>query len=249
MKPKTWMLWLLAATAFSPARTAIAQTKTAVLDIATIFEKYERTAYLEEEFLAKRKFLSEEADRRRQQVETLRKSLDTYNPGTAEFKQKQSEVREAELRFKAWGETEDENLKDSHKQSLLEIYDDVRTVVAALAKEKGIDLVLTYDRLTESAPDSESLRRQILLQKVLYYNPTLDITDAALAALNEQFHKKQASQPKSPDAGKSGKPVGNDPPKQTGDVVKPAPPKTAPSGDKAKPASPDDKPKPAPGKP
>lgn len=247
MKRMTWMLWLLAAAgSFLPVRAAIAQTKTAVLDIATIFEKYDRTAYLEEEFLQKRKFLSEEADRRRQQVETLRKALtDAYKPGTPEYKQKQSELREAEVRFKAWGETEDENLKDAHKQSLLEIYDDVRTVVATLAKEKGIDLVLTYDRLTESAPDSESLRRQILLQKVLYYNPTLDITDAALAALNEQFRKKQSSQPRTGDAaGKSGKPAGNDPPKQSGDVAKPTLPKP---GDKPAPSG--DKPKPAPGKP
>lgn len=238
MKNRTWLLWGVVGILW-PVCGAVGQTRTAVLDIAALFEKYERTAYLEEEFLAKRKFLTEEAERRRQQVETLRKAIEAYKPGTAEFKQKQLELREAELRYKVWGETEDENLKDAHKQSLLEIYDDIRRTVAMLAQEKGIDVVLTYDRLTESAQDSESLRRQILLQKVLYYNPSIDITETTLAALNEQFRKKQSGQSRGGSNAPPAGAVGREPSKPSGDVVKPALPgpgdKPGPPGEKPKP--------------
>ncbi len=188
MKARGWM-WVAAA-GFALVARAEAQSNVGVVDIARIFEQYERTGYLEEEFLAKKKFLSDEAEKRRGQIESSRKALqDAYKPGTPDFQQKSDEVREAEVRFEVWSRREEDGLLNSHKESLLHIYNDVRESVKKVAQQRGVQLVVTYDMLTQDAPDSKTMRQQILLQKVIYWDPTIDLTDDVLKILNDDFRK------------------------------------------------------------
>jgi hypothetical protein len=43
--------------------------------------------------------------------------------------------------------------------------------------------------LTDEVPDSVALRQQILLQKVIYHDKRVDITDETLRRLNEAYRK------------------------------------------------------------
>ena len=57
------------------------------------------------------------------------------------------------------------------------------------------DLVVTADRLPRDRPSSATqVRQQILLQKVLYWNPRLDITSAVVERLNKRYQDRPQRQ-------------------------------------------------------
>lgn len=215
------MLMIVGLAAACAAETA-AQNNVGVIDIARIFKAYERTAYLEEEFVAKEKFLNEEAEKKRAQIESSRRALqEAFKPNTPEYDRKVAELQEAEIRYRVWTQMETEAIKTAHKRSLMEIYADVRAGVQKVAEERGVDLVVTYDLLTQDAPDSAALRQQILLQKVIYWSPSLDLTDPVIKVINDAFRLRNT-----PAAPRESKPAADKPTGEKTGGPAPAKPKS-----------------------
>lgn len=182
---------LLAATAAAAAGfgagAASAETNIAVVDVARVFEQYAMTRDLETKFDDARREAADEAEQRRGSIEQMRRALAAFNPDSDDFKRREDELSRAEVEFQVWSSQTEKRLKASHKRWLMRIYTNARTAVADIAKERDIDLVLTYDQLTEDAPDSVALRQQILLQKVIYHSDRIDLTDDVLLRLNEAY--------------------------------------------------------------
>lgn len=159
----------------------------AVVDVARIFEQYKLTQDLESTFEQKRRDLGAEAEKRRESLDQMRRSLAAFDPTSQDYTQRENEMLKAEVEFQVWSTVEEKRLKNEHKQWLRRIYSDTQRVIGDIARSRGYELVLTYDRLMEDAPDSTALRQQILLQKVIYYNEQMDITDEVLTRLNGEY--------------------------------------------------------------
>lgn len=184
------ILAALALAALLPAATpAQADTEIAVLNVARVFEQYEMTRDLESLFDTARRAAADEAEKRRTNTEQLRKALTAFDPGSDDYLQREKEIDRAELDFQVWSKATERKLKSDHLRWMKEIYNNTQAVIAQIAQERSLDLVLTYDALTDDAPDSVALRQQILLQKVIYHNPGKDITDEVLRRLNEAYRK------------------------------------------------------------
>lgn len=169
------------------AQNAQAQSKIAVIDVAQVFESYDMTRDLEAMFNAKRRELSEEAEQRRSSIEQMRRGLAAFDPASTDYITREKDLIRAEVDFQVWSTHSEQRLKENHKRWLLAIYRNTQETVRRLAGERNIDLVLTYDRLTEDAPDSVTLRQQILLQKVIYHHSRIDITSEVLNRLNNEY--------------------------------------------------------------
>ena len=159
----------------------------AVIDVAKVFEQYEMTRELELMFDEKRRAIGDQAESRKATIDQMRRALTAFDPASQDFVQREQELMKAEVEFQVWFGYEQQQLKNEHKRWLLLIYRNTQKTVANIATAKEIDLVLTYDRLTEDAPDSVVLRQQILLQKVIYHSEQTDLTDEVLTKLNESF--------------------------------------------------------------
>jgi len=163
---------------------------TAVIDVARVFEEYQLTRDLEAKFDEKRRALAEEAERRHTNIEQMRRGLAAFDPASKDFARREKDLIQEEISFEVWSTYEEKKLKAAHKAWLLHIYDKTRAVISNIAKERKIDLVLTYDKLAEDAPDSVALRQQILLQKVIYHSDRVDITDEVLDRLNKAYRDR-----------------------------------------------------------
>jgi Skp family chaperone for outer membrane proteins len=171
----------------SMAQDASAQSKIAVIDVAQVFESYEMTRDLESMFNAKRQELASEAEQRRTSIEQIRRGLAAFDPASADYVSRENELIRSEVDFQVWSTQSEQRLKTNHKRWLLTIYRNTQEVIGRLANERNYDLVLTYDRLTDDAPDSVTLRQQILLQKVIYHHSRVDITTEVLNRLNSEY--------------------------------------------------------------
>jgi Skp family chaperone for outer membrane proteins len=161
--------------------------KIGVINLSVAFDKYRLTKDLEAKFDERRRELANEADRRKAEIDVKREALASFKPDTADYKERRDQITELEVRFQVWAGTKDQQLKDSHKEWLLRIYTDIRAAVQKVAQEQGIDLVLTYEDVTEEAPDSKALRQQLLLEKVIYFDTRLDLTESVLNEVNSSY--------------------------------------------------------------
>lgn len=188
--------WMAAglATLGQPTSGGFGSTRVAVLNVPAVSERYLRTSDLEARFDQQRAKFNQQRDALREKIERATRSLqEEFKPGTTEFEErrKQLAVLEAELQW--FVETEGQKTEEGLASSLRSIYGDIEAVVREVAEERGIDVVLASDQLPDDPPGStRQARQQIVLQKVVYWNPRVDLTDEVVARLNAKY-KSQGS--------------------------------------------------------
>jgi Skp family chaperone for outer membrane proteins len=174
---------------------ATGSARVAVVDVPAVSEGYHKTADLEAKFEGVRRKLNQQRDALREKVELTGRSLqEELKPGTEEFwaRRKKLALLEAELQY--FMESESKRIETELARSLERIFADIHTVVQAVAQEKGIDVVVAADRMPRDGADSPTqVRQQILLQKVLYWSPRVDLTADIVARLNTRYKDEGGS--------------------------------------------------------
>jgi len=164
-------------------------SKVAVVNVGLASEKYAKTADLESQFDAVRRKLNQERDSMKEKIERANRSLqEELKPGTDEFRarRKQLVLMEAELQW--FVESEGQKVERGLAESLRSIFTDIQAAVREVAQEKGVEIVLASDQLPAETPDSPTqVRQHILLQKVLFWAPSLDLTTEVISKLNARY--------------------------------------------------------------
>lgn len=175
-------------------------TRVAVVDVPAVSERYLRTSDLEARFEQRRVKFNRERDALREKIERAGRSLqEEFKPGTGEYgeRRKQLAMLEAELQW--FMETEGEKIERHLASSLRSIYDDIQAIVGEVAKEQGIDVVLAADQMPEETPRATTqARQQIVLQKVVYWSPRVDLTDEVVTRLNTEYKARRVTVPSGP---------------------------------------------------
>lgn len=187
MTSKTFGMFAVAALLSSGA--AFGSTKAAVVNIPVVSEKYAKTAELEAQFEAVRKKITQDRDALKDKLERAKRSAqEELKPGTEEFRQRLKEIALMEAELQWFTETEGQKVERGLAESLRSIFGDIQVAVREVAEEKGLDLVLASDQLPPDTPENPAqVRQHILLQKVLYWSPAVDITEDVVARLNAKY--------------------------------------------------------------
>jgi Skp family chaperone for outer membrane proteins len=102
---------------------------------------------------------------------------------------------EADLKFeKEYGKAQ---YLDFYSDKKIEIYNEIRRVVALIAQEQKFDLILRVESPTLSdQQDPENVTQRINNRVVLYSHDNVDITASVLERLNAEFKKAKAGEKK-----------------------------------------------------
>ncbi len=171
----------------SPSLAASEPAKVAVINLSKVFDQYRMTKDLEAKFDERRRAMAAEAQKKQDEINVKRQALASFKPGTIDHKTRRNELTEMQMNFEVWAATKEQLMRDSHKDWLLRIYHDVRDAVQTVSKAQNIDLVLTYEEVTDEAPDSKTLRQQLMLEKVFYFDPKLDLTQTVIEEVNKKY--------------------------------------------------------------
>ncbi len=168
---------------------AQANVKVAVVNVGKVSEKYAKTSDLEAQFDAVRRKLNQERDSMKEKIESANRSLqEELKPGTDEFRARRKQIALMEAELQWFVESEGQKVERGLAESLRSIYVDIQSVVREIAQEKGLDVVMASDQLPAETPDSPTqVRQHILLQKVLYWNPSVDVTEEVISRLNNRY--------------------------------------------------------------
>lgn len=191
------VLYAMAAFVTATPTLLMASPKVAVVNVPVVSERYIKTSDLEAQFDDLRRRLNEERDAKRQRIDRAQRALqEEIKPGTEEYDRRRREIAMLEAELQWFLESEGQKVEQGLSSSLRSIFDDIQAVVREIALEKGFDVVVAADRLPADTPASPSqVRQHILLQKVLYWSPGVDLTDDVVARLNDRYKASGGSRP------------------------------------------------------
>jgi Skp family chaperone for outer membrane proteins len=165
-------------------------THVAVVDLVTVFNDYELTKTLNERMTDLETELRNEDQKRVAEIDALTKATGAFNPGTAERTKADKDLFQKKVEYQVWKGTKQEDVGQQHLAWVNVTYAYVEAEVAAIAKARGIQLVITREELDTSITDSKVMQKQIVGRKVIYSDPSVDITKEVLDNLNSNFAKK-----------------------------------------------------------
>jgi len=91
------------------------------------------------------------------------------------------------MEHKIWMEMKNADLLREHRRYTKQLYEEILAVVAQVAKQRGIDVVLYVEREVVQTEDTRELLTMIERRKVLYASDQVDLTQTVLARLNEAY--------------------------------------------------------------
>lgn len=174
------------------AAPAAAQ-KIAVVNIPECSDKYEQRDVLEAGFEKEQRDLIASRNAAEAglnaELEELNRNFRRESP---EFQDREREIAMKKTQAEFDLERKRKSIEARMASSLRRIYDDIALAVKEVAEAKGYDLVIAVEQLPEQAAETPAMvRQQIVLQKAVYWDKNIDITQDVIARLTEMFKASQ----------------------------------------------------------
>ncbi len=149
-------------------QNAFAVGNIAYVDLATVFDGYEKTKDYDVTLEQSQKQKQDEIDKKVENIKQLQDKLDLLNE--EEKKTKQEEILELTKSLQEFQRSAEMDLTEQRNAKLKEVLQDIQDVVEEIAKQNKYDYILN-DRV------------------LLYGNETLNISQEVLNKLNEKYKK------------------------------------------------------------
>ena len=198
--------WLAAVLPLVGQHDVSGSVRVAVVNVPAVSEQYLRTTDLEAEFEKLRKAFNEQREALQSRVDRTARSLqEELKPGTEEHWERRKQLALLDAELQVFVESEGQKVESKISSSLRAIFDDILAATREIARERGIDVVLASDQMPKNVPESSTqVRQQIMLQKVLYWSPGVDLTDDVIARVNAKYGARPPSPPPLGSAGPAG---------------------------------------------
>ena len=165
-------------------------SRVATVDLQRVLNESDRFARMQEDQQARQQKLADEQQQKQGEVKASQNQLDALGPDTPAWEAKRREVLEMAAGVRAWEEISKQIESSEQARDFLSLYEAANAAVEAVAKERGVDVVLATADLPEMSTLVRADRNQIsaILQnrKVLYAGDRADLTQAVLLRLNAQ---------------------------------------------------------------
>ena len=182
-----------AAPTATSAPAAAQPTKSAVCDLFVILKNYDRGNDLKKELKARVDKITAEGDKRGKEITKIQDTLEELKPGSKEYDAQLNKMTQLTIDRQAFLNYQDELAKRETYRYTKEVYQDVLDAIEKVAKERGYQLVLFKESPNLVSRTYDELLEQISRRKVLYSDPSLDITDDVLKRINRDYAVKKGT--------------------------------------------------------
>lgn len=123
-------------------------------------------------------------DETQKQLAGMEADLDQYQPGTDEHKSGREALQVAALKLKMREESLTGELKQRLRDALANSHQRAVQACSQFRIDQGLDLVVQHNPQPLGNADPQELVGEIVLRKVVTFDPQLDITEDVLTILN-----------------------------------------------------------------
>ena len=158
-----------------------------IIDLKKVFDKHERFKAATEILKGEVTQREDQLKARRQQMEQAAALLKEMKAGSPEYAQKEGDLIRADSELKALVNIGRREFLDKEAKIYLDVYTEVIEEVKYYCQVQGVSLVLRYNGETmEGSKDPQEVLKE-LNKSVIYYHPSIDISDMIVAELNRRW--------------------------------------------------------------
>lgn len=183
------------APAIAQSQQAPAGTRVAVIDVSAIFRDHPGFRADMEAMKQKVKAFEGKLQQRGAQIKQLQQQMQSFKPGSADFKQKEAEILKIQAEGQAAAKLKQKDFLEDESKIYYKTYKEVEAEVAKFAQRYGIGLVVRFNA-GDIDPD---VRASVLegVNRAVVYQAGLNITGSVLKQIQAKY-PNMASKPGAP---------------------------------------------------
>ena len=160
-------------------------TKLGVVNIVKVFQGLDAKKSGDAEIDVLGKKLEDERHAKQDELESMKKEMEGYNHSSDLFRDMQDKLFKKAMELEAFSHYIEQKLLMEQKVRTAAIYKSMNEAIEAYAKANGIALVLVVEDASMSdARTPQDLLSKITVRKVMYADPSLDITAPLIEKMN-----------------------------------------------------------------
>lgn len=170
----------------SAQETAAAATKVsiAVVDVGHILQNHPTMKGQMEQIKSKMEAADKTmADRRDAILKQMEELRGQFNEGTPEYDAKEKQIAEQDTEFRLQLIKEKKRFEEMQAMVVYKVHTDITNLVKAASQAWGTQVVLRVNRQAMDPKKPETVQL-VMSQDVIFFNPSVDLTDWVLGQLN-----------------------------------------------------------------
>ena len=158
--------------------------KIGVVNVERVFQECKRNARYVEQSRAEQKKIISELEKISREIDAEKAGLKTLKPGSPDYVELMKQMFQKQASLQAQQEFHKQHMTLKDQKWTEQLYQDILDTVEQVAKQKGLDLVLTKDQISLPAQSATELMMTIRTHKILYSAGCINITGEIIAKLN-----------------------------------------------------------------
>ena len=165
--------------------------KIGIVDIGSVFEKYQKRIDLDEELKEQEKGFQDEVNKKRKEIIDLDEETQLLDLGSESRSSNENLMERKNVELEGYAKFAERQLLKKYKDFFENIYQEVVKKVEEIGEQEGFDLIIKNEEADLKSGEISDLQFKIGIRTVLYHSDSVDITLDVVEALNASYSKEK----------------------------------------------------------
>ncbi len=165
--------------------------KIGVVDIGSVFEKYQKRIDLDQELKEQEKGFQDEINKKRKEIIDLDEETQLLDLGSESRSNNENLMERKNVELEGYAKFAERQLLKKYKDFFENIYQEVVQKVEEIGAQDGFDLIIKKEEADLKSGQISDLQFKIGIRTVLYHSDSVDITLDVVDTLNTSYSKEK----------------------------------------------------------
>jgi len=165
--------------------------KIGIVDISSVFEKYQKRIDLDQELKEQEKGFQDEINKKRKEIIDLDEETQLLDLGSESRSSNENLLERKSVELEGYAKFAERQLLKKYKDFFENIYQEVIKKVEEIGIQEGFDLIIKKEESNLKSGEISDLQFKIGIRTVLYHSDSVDITLDVIDTLNASYSKEK----------------------------------------------------------
>ncbi len=168
--------------------------KIGVVDISSVFEKYQKRVDLDQELKEQEKEFQDEINNKRKEIIDLDEETQLLDLGSESRSKNENLLERKNVELEGYAKFAERQLLKKYKDFFENIYEEVVQKVEEIGKQESFDLIIKKEEPDLKSGQISDLQFKIGIRTVLYHSESVDITLDVIDNINASYSREKENQ-------------------------------------------------------
>lgn len=171
------------------SNTASNGLKIGVVDLNSVFEKYEKRKQYDTDLREEEKSYQTKINDKKKELVSLKDKIQMLDLGSQDRKKYEEEFERKNIELESYAKVAEKSLMRKYKESFERLYSEVLKEIEAIGKQNRYDLIIKKEEAELQSGGISEMQFKVGIKTVLYHSDAVDITNQVIDSLNKKYSK------------------------------------------------------------